>query len=136
MCFYNVANVIFFPWITLYIYIHAIYTYIYIYIYIHTYYMCPPGYHHNVFRATHSNIYIMLFLLLWDLIILCIMDHLWPLTYYIYINIYIYIYFFYIYLYYIIVTFEPCSKLKTIFCKYWISTKIKISMACMYSVWS
>ena len=29
-------------------------------------------------------------------------------------------------------TFEPFSKLKTRFCKYWTSIKIKISMTCMY----
>ena len=29
-------------------------------------------------------------------------------------------------------TFEPSSKLKTGFCKYWTSIQIKISMTCMY----
>ena len=29
-------------------------------------------------------------------------------------------------------TFEPFSKLKTRFCEYWTSIKIKISMTCMY----
>ena len=49
--------------------------YMCIYIYIYTYAimktMCPPGYHHNGFVATHA------LLLLWDLNALCIVDHLW-----------------------------------------------------------
>ena len=36
--------------------------------------MCPPGYHHNGFVATHD--YITLILLLWDLSTLCVVDHL------------------------------------------------------------
>ena len=41
----------------MYIYIYM-YVYIYIYIYIYIYVimktMCPPGYHHNGFVATHA----------------------------------------------------------------------------------
>ena len=35
----------------LYIYIYIYYIYIYIYVIMKT--MCPPGYHHNGFVATH-----------------------------------------------------------------------------------
>ena len=43
----------------MYIYIHIyIYIYVYIYIYIYIYAimktMCPPGYHHHGFVATHA----------------------------------------------------------------------------------
>ena len=34
--------------------------------------MCPPGYHHNGFMATHA---------LGHMMYGCAMDHLWPLTY-------------------------------------------------------
>ena len=44
-------------YIYIYIYIY-VYIYVYIYIYIHVYVimktMCPPGYHHNGFVATHA----------------------------------------------------------------------------------
>ena len=36
----------------LYIYIYILYIYIYIYVIMKT--MCPPGYHHNGFVATHA----------------------------------------------------------------------------------
>ena len=48
--------------------------------------MCPPGYHHNGFVATHALghmmyivfmiTYITLILLMWDLSTLCVVDHL------------------------------------------------------------
>ena len=42
--------------------------------------MCPPGYHHNGFVATHAlghmKHHITLILLLWDLSNLCVVDHL------------------------------------------------------------
>ena len=39
--------------------------------------MCPPGYHHNGFVATHARGHmITLILLLWDLSTLCVVDHL------------------------------------------------------------
>ena len=61
--------------------------------------MCPPGYHHNGFVATHALGHTMygdhmLILFLWELSTLCVMDHLWSLIY-----IYIYIYILYIYIY-------------------------------------
>ena len=62
--------------------IYYIYIYIYIYIYMKT--MCPPGYHHNSFVATHA------------------LGHIMYSYIYIYIYIlYIYIYIYYIYIYYI-----------------------------------
>ena len=53
-------------YVCIYIYIYNNYIYIYIYIYTHTHIyiyiyiyeimktMCPPGYHHNGFVATHA----------------------------------------------------------------------------------
>ena len=37
----------------MYIYIY-VYVYVYIYIYVIMKTMCPPGYHHNGFVATHA----------------------------------------------------------------------------------
>ena len=80
------------------LYIHVIHIYMYIYVPMKT--MCPPGYHHNGFVATHALGY------MWDFSTLCVVDHLWPLIYiyiiYIYIHImytYIYIYIIYMYIY-------------------------------------
>ena len=58
--------------------------------------MCPPGYHHNGFAATHA---------IGHMSILCVMDHLRPLICMYILCIYIYIYISYIYyiiLYYIL----------------------------------
>ena len=83
---------------------------------VHT--LWPPTIHHVpkymcCYKATvviprrayrfHDDIYIMFILLLWDLSVLCVVDHLWPLTY-----IYIYIYFMVAAPYIMYKTFQMC----------------------------
>ena len=50
MCIYMYMCV--YLYIYIYIYIYEIYIYIYIYVIMKT--MCPRGYHHNGFVATHA----------------------------------------------------------------------------------
>ena len=113
LCQMEYISIYLYIYISIYIYIN-IYIYIYIYTIMNT--MCPPGYYHNCFVATHAlggvgtwctsgtpyaqvhellqshcgdkwegkwfwwlHIYINLILLLWDLSILCVVDHFWPL---------------------------------------------------------
>ena len=51
MCIYIYLSIYLYIYIYIYIYIN-IYIYIHIYVIMKT--MCPPGYHHNGFVATHA----------------------------------------------------------------------------------